>query len=112
MANTPAAAAAQQTPHVMIVGGGVAGPLLAIMLTRANISFDVYARAQTVKPLGTTSLMCPNAVMSLNVNILPLFEQLGLYDDIMKISFTNPGMRVLNEIMIELGYRDNDNIKE
>ncbi|KAG0322659.1 hypothetical protein BGZ99_003206, partial [Dissophora globulifera] len=104
MANTPASAAAQRPPHVMIVGGGVAGLLLAIMLTRANIPFDIYERAQTVKPLG--------AVMSLNVNILPVFEQLGLYDDLMKISFTSPGMRVLNEDMVELGYRDNDNIKE
>ncbi|KAF9361463.1 hypothetical protein BGX34_007124 [Mortierella sp. NVP85] len=88
----------------MIVGAGVAGLLLATLLKRAGIPFDIYERAQTVKPLG--------AIMSLNVNILPAFEQLGLYDDLMKVSFTSPGMHVYNESMQELGYRDNDNIKE
>ena len=32
--------------------------------------------------------------MSLNVNILPVFEQLGLYDD---LSFTSPGMYIHNK---------------
>lgn len=41
-------------PHVLIVGAGVAGLLLAILLKRANITFDIYERAQTVQPLGTT----------------------------------------------------------
>ncbi|KAG0354422.1 hypothetical protein BC939DRAFT_493329 [Gamsiella multidivaricata] len=92
-----------KVPHVMIVGAGVSGLLFAILLKRANIPFDIYERAQTVKPLG--------AIMSLNVNILPVFEQLGLYDDLMKISFTSPGMHVHNENLKEIGYRDNDGIK-
>lgn len=50
--------------------------------------------------------------MSLNVNILPVFEQLGLYDDLMRVSFTSPGMHVYNEDMEEIGYRGNDGIKE
>ncbi|KAI8605425.1 hypothetical protein EDD21DRAFT_363517 [Dissophora ornata] len=91
-------------PHVMITGAGVAGLLFAIMLTRANIPFDIYERAQNVKPLG--------AIMSLNVNILPVFEQLGLYDDLMKISFTSPGMSIHNEDISLIGYRGNDGIKE
>jgi len=43
-------------PHVMIVGAGVAGLLLAALLKRAGIPFDIYERAQTVKPLGTIAL--------------------------------------------------------
>ncbi|KAG0206267.1 hypothetical protein BGX28_002264 [Mortierella sp. GBA30] len=88
----------------MIVGAGVAGLLLGILLKRAHIPFDIYERASTVKPLG--------AIMSLNVNILPVFEQLGLYDDLMKISFTSPGMNVYNEDMQKIGYRGNEGIKE
>ncbi len=50
--------------------------------------------------------------MSLNVNILPVFEQLGLYDELMKISFTSPGMHVYNESMKKIAYRGNEGIKE
>ena len=45
-------------PHGMIVGAGVAGLLFAIMLTRANIPFEIYERAKDVKPLGTTNSRC------------------------------------------------------
>ncbi|KAI8350677.1 hypothetical protein B0O80DRAFT_457228 [Mortierella sp. GBAus27b] len=99
-----AAASHPKPPHVIIIGAGVAGLLLAILLKRANITFDIYERAETVKPLG--------AIMSLNVNILPVFEQLGLYDDLMKVSYTSPGMHVFSEDLQELGYRGNEGIKE
>ncbi|KAF9117008.1 hypothetical protein BGX27_007062 [Mortierella sp. AM989] len=93
-----------QPPHVLIVGAGVAGLLHAIMLKRANISFEIFERAQTVKPLG--------AIMSLNVNILPVFEQLGLYDDLMKVSYTSPGMSVYDEGLKLIAFRGNEGIKE
>ncbi|KAF9181992.1 hypothetical protein BGZ49_004773, partial [Haplosporangium sp. Z 27] len=93
-----------QAPHVLIIGGGVAGLVHAILLKRANISFEIFERAPAVKPLG--------AVMSLNVNILPVFEQLGLLDDLMKISFTSPGMSVFNENLKLLGFRGNEGVKE
>ncbi|KAF9187719.1 hypothetical protein BGZ50_001780 [Haplosporangium sp. Z 11] len=50
--------------------------------------------------------------MSINVNILPVFEQLGLYDELMKISFISPGMHVYNENMKKIAYRGNEGIKE
>lgn len=50
--------------------------------------------------------------MSLNVNILPVFEQLGLYDELMAVSFTSPGMHVYNENMEKIGFRGNEGIKE
>ncbi|KAF9990257.1 hypothetical protein BGZ75_002891 [Mortierella antarctica] len=65
-------------PKVLIVGAGLAGLLLGILLERANIPYQIFGRAATVKPLG--------AVMCLNANILPVFEQLGLLDELMAIS--------------------------
>ncbi|KAI1316266.1 hypothetical protein EDD11_010174 [Mortierella claussenii] len=91
-------------PRVMIVGAGIAGVFLGILLDRANIPYEIYERATSVKQLG--------AVMSLNVNILPVFEQLNLLDDLMKISFTSPGMNVYSENMKKIAYRGNEGIKE
>ncbi|KAF9953913.1 hypothetical protein BGZ72_005071 [Mortierella alpina] len=91
-------------PRVIIVGAGIGGVFLGILLERANIPYEIYERATSVKQLG--------AIMSLNVNILPVFEQLGLYDELMKISFTSPGMHVYNESMKKIAYRGNEGIKE
>ncbi|KAG0257433.1 hypothetical protein BG011_003953 [Mortierella polycephala] len=66
-------------PSVLIVGAGLAGLLLGILLERANIPYQIFERAAEVKKLG--------AVMSLNANILPVFEQLGLFDELLEISF-------------------------
>ncbi|KAG0038875.1 hypothetical protein BGZ83_002972, partial [Gryganskiella cystojenkinii] len=66
-------------PHVMIVGAGLGGLFLAIILERAGIPYQLYERSAGVKPLGS--------IMSLNVNILPAFEQLGLLEELKGISF-------------------------
>lgn len=39
-------------PHVMIVGAGLAGLFLGLLLDKAGISYQIYERAQKVKPLG------------------------------------------------------------
>ncbi|KAF9898248.1 hypothetical protein BX616_004291, partial [Lobosporangium transversale] len=70
-------------PHVLIVGGGLAGLLLAILLDRQGVTYDIYERASKIRALG--------AVMSLNANILPAFQQLGLYDELMQVSFPSAG---------------------
>ncbi|KAK3847062.1 MAG: hypothetical protein J3R72DRAFT_209940 [Linnemannia gamsii] len=64
--------------HVMIVGAGLAGLLLAILLDKAGISYQVYERAEEVKSLG--------GVMSLNAGIFPALEQLGLYEELLEVS--------------------------
>ncbi|KAG0221222.1 hypothetical protein BGX31_010072 [Mortierella sp. GBA43] len=65
-------------PHVLIVGAGLAGVLLAILLEQIDIPYQIYERAAVVKPLGSA--------MALGPNILPIFEQLGMLDDVKKIS--------------------------
>ncbi|KAG0228952.1 hypothetical protein BGW41_003228, partial [Actinomortierella wolfii] len=64
--------------HVIIVGAGLGGIMLAILLERAGISYIVIEKAQTVKPLGSA--------LSIGATILPVFKQLGLYDELAALS--------------------------
>ncbi|GJJ74641.1 hypothetical protein EMPS_06999 [Entomortierella parvispora] len=73
-----------KNPHVMIVGAGLGGLMLAILLDKAGIPYQIYERASSVKPLGS--------VMSLTANILAAIEQIGLLDELQAISF--PGNKV------------------
>ncbi|KAG9320405.1 hypothetical protein KVV02_005223 [Mortierella alpina] len=41
-----------KTPSVVIVGAGLAGLLLGILLDKAGIPYQIYERAQEVRPLG------------------------------------------------------------
>ncbi|KAK3840349.1 MAG: hypothetical protein JOS17DRAFT_769871 [Linnemannia elongata] len=72
-----------KNPNVMIVGAGLAGLLFAILLDKAGIHYQIYERAKEVKPLG--------GVMSLNAGILPALEQLGLYEELQKVSLPATG---------------------
>lgn len=38
---------------VLIVGAGIAGMMLALLLQKAGIPYDIYERAAEVKALGT-----------------------------------------------------------
>ncbi|KAF9132821.1 hypothetical protein BGX30_012516 [Mortierella sp. GBA39] len=68
-------------PRVIIVGGGLGGLMLAILLDKMGVPYHIFERAPKVKPLG--------ALMSLNGNILALFDQLGMLEDIMKVSLVS-----------------------
>ncbi|KAG0022215.1 hypothetical protein BGZ81_008628 [Podila clonocystis] len=66
------------SPHILIVGAGLSGLYLAILLEQANISYQLFERTAQIKPLG--------AILSLNCGILPSMEQIGLYEDLLKIA--------------------------
>ncbi|KAF9360624.1 hypothetical protein BGX26_008462 [Mortierella sp. AD094] len=68
----------ESNPRVLRVGGGIGGVFLAILLQHAGIDFEIFERASQIKPLGSAMVAGPN--------ILPVFEQLGLLEDIEKIS--------------------------
>ncbi|KAG0312829.1 hypothetical protein BGZ97_010806 [Linnemannia gamsii] len=70
-------------PLVLIAGAGLGGLFLGILLERANIPYEIFERSKEMRPLG--SIMC------LSPNILPAFEQLGLYEELM--SFSKPALR-------------------
>ena len=42
--------------HVLIVGAGLGGLLMAILLDRAGISFELFEKAEKIKPLGNHEL--------------------------------------------------------
>ncbi|KAG0249955.1 hypothetical protein BG011_008779 [Mortierella polycephala] len=91
-------------PKVMIVGAGIGGLMLALLLEKAGIRYDVFERSATLKPYG--------GGMTVGPNILPVFEQLGLYEEILNISLRGRTMDIYTEDMIMIGsfgsqdYRD------
>ncbi|KAF9930441.1 hypothetical protein FBU30_000492 [Linnemannia zychae] len=74
-----------EPPYVLIAGAGLGGLFLGILLERIGIPYTIYERASVVTPLG--SIIC------LSPNILPVFEQLGLYDELM--SFSKPTLEIM-----------------
>ncbi|KAF8940698.1 hypothetical protein BGZ58_005234 [Dissophora ornata] len=84
---------------VLIVGAGIGGLTLALLLEKIGIEYEIFERAPMVKPLG--------AAMSIGPNILPVFEQLGIVDEITKISLPGRRMEVFNEKMELIGKTDN-----
>ncbi|KAF9545697.1 hypothetical protein EC957_010560 [Mortierella hygrophila] len=59
-------------PHILIAGAGLGGLMLGASLERCNIPYTIFERASTVKPLGSA--------LSVGGQIMPVFEQLGLYE--------------------------------
>ncbi|KAG0279881.1 hypothetical protein BGZ95_011984 [Linnemannia exigua] len=63
--------------NVLIVGAGLGGLLLGALLEKAGIPYTIFERATTVKPLGSA--------MVVGSTLLPVFEQLGIYDELLTI---------------------------
>ncbi|KAK3817337.1 MAG: hypothetical protein J3Q66DRAFT_440109 [Benniella sp.] len=91
-------------PKVLISGAGLGGLLLAIILERACIPYHLFERASSVKPLG--------AALGLNANILPVFEQLGLLDELQKIAFPCVDLELRHEDLRSIGSIDISGFKE
>ncbi|KAH7041662.1 hypothetical protein BKA57DRAFT_472403 [Linnemannia elongata] len=65
-------------PTVLIVGAGLGGVMLGALLEKANIPYTIFERAPNVKPLGSA--------LSVGGNLLPAFEQLGVFDEFVAMS--------------------------
>ncbi|KAF9351556.1 hypothetical protein BGX26_010476 [Mortierella sp. AD094] len=76
---------------VLISGGGVAGLTLAVLLERAGIDYEVFERAAIVRPLGSA--------LSIGPNVLPMFEQLGLLENVLALAKENDFVSNFNEDM-------------
>ncbi|KAG0365266.1 hypothetical protein BGZ54_006704, partial [Gamsiella multidivaricata] len=59
---------------VLIVGAGVGGLMLAGLLERAQVDYEVFERAPAIKPLGSA--------LSLGANVFYIFKQLGLLEQL------------------------------
>lgn len=65
---------------VIIAGGGIAGLMLAALLERAGIEFVVLERG-----VSTTAEVFGGGIV-LHMLVLPLFQQLGLIQEIYRVS--------------------------
>ncbi|KAF9432254.1 hypothetical protein BGZ76_011066 [Entomortierella beljakovae] len=93
-----------QAPHVLIAGGGIGGLFLAILLERIDIPYHIIERATELRALG--------AAMSLTASVFPVFEQLGLLDELMKISFDFGTVELYRGNMTKFGSNDLTHLKE
>ncbi|KAG9068993.1 hypothetical protein KI688_009883 [Linnemannia hyalina] len=82
-------------PRVIVVGAGIGGLMMGLLLGKAGITYQIFERSSNVKALG--------ALMSINANILPVFEQLGLLEEVQNISLRNHGSSLFNRNMKEIG---------
>ncbi|KAF9935130.1 hypothetical protein FBU30_007509 [Linnemannia zychae] len=64
-------------PTVLIVGAGMGGLLLGALLEKCNIPYLIFERATTVKPLGSA--------MTIGPTIIPIFQQLGIFEEFLTI---------------------------
>ncbi|KAK3807852.1 MAG: hypothetical protein J3Q66DRAFT_374574 [Benniella sp.] len=74
--------------RVIIIGGGLAGLVMGIMLDQAGIDYHILEQASRLRPLGTS--------ISLHPVIMDLMEQLGLLQDLLKMSKPLRGITVLS----------------
>ncbi|KAF9415981.1 hypothetical protein BGZ76_004725 [Entomortierella beljakovae] len=69
---------ASKNPEILIVGAGIAGLMMALLLEQIGFPYHVFERAGVMKPLGSG--------MAFDANTLTALEQLGLYEDLLKVS--------------------------
>ncbi|KAI7826867.1 hypothetical protein BC939DRAFT_475558 [Gamsiella multidivaricata] len=82
-------------PKVLIIGAGIGGLLLAILLWRAGIDYEIFERAAEFKSLGSAMVTGPN--------ILPVFEQLDLLEQVEKIAKSLKCLNIYNYSLEKLG---------
>ncbi|KAG0378682.1 hypothetical protein BGX24_003122 [Mortierella sp. AD032] len=91
-------------PTVLIAGAGLGGLMMGALLERIGIPYHIFERATKVKPLGS--------IMSLSPNITPLFRQLGLEGELLKISLPVPVTNLFDIDMNVIGALKMDGQKE
>ncbi|KAG0366281.1 hypothetical protein BC939DRAFT_502193 [Gamsiella multidivaricata] len=85
-------------PHVLIVGAGLGGLVLAAILEKGGYTYEVFERASGVKLLGSA--------LALGPGIMPLFEQLGVLDELLAKAQSFRIGRTWNQQMEVLGMAD------
>ncbi|KAG0099307.1 hypothetical protein BGZ93_008252, partial [Podila epicladia] len=76
-------------PKVLIVGAGIGGLMLANLLQKGNIPYEVYERAKEVKALGSA--------MKLGCNVGNIMTQLGLWEEFKSISIPFRNLNIIGE---------------
>ncbi|KAF9914804.1 hypothetical protein BX616_007522, partial [Lobosporangium transversale] len=86
------------SPKILIVGAGLGGLMLGHLLEKMGAEYTIFERAPIVKPFG--------AAMGFGTPIMPLFEQLGMLDELLELSSPALKMDVLNENLDLIGSMD------
>ncbi|KAG0373921.1 hypothetical protein BGX24_011065 [Mortierella sp. AD032] len=76
-------------PKVLIVGAGLSGLTLGAILQKSDIPYEIFERANEVKPLGSA--------MSFGAPTAPMFKQLGIYDEFVDLAKFNDSIQFYNE---------------
>ncbi|KAK3823791.1 MAG: hypothetical protein JOS17DRAFT_819219 [Linnemannia elongata] len=76
-------------PKVLIVGAGLGGLLLGALLEKAGVPYSIFERASVVKPLGSA--------LSVGPLVLPILQQLGIYEEFLSISKYMTHINMYNE---------------
>ncbi|KAG0366469.1 hypothetical protein BGZ54_005304 [Gamsiella multidivaricata] len=74
--------------HVLIVGAGIGGLALALLLEKASISYEVFEKAPEIKLLGSAITVS---------SIMQIFEQLGMYEELLELSRPFGALHVRDE---------------
>ncbi|KAI1311579.1 hypothetical protein EDD11_003354 [Mortierella claussenii] len=92
---TPPSAPTGDKPHVLIIGAGLGGLILATLFERSNIPYQIIERATQPRPLGSA--------LTLGANILPVFDQLGLLRQLEEIALPCSAVDVYKADMKKFG---------
>ncbi|KAF9347706.1 hypothetical protein BGX26_000834 [Mortierella sp. AD094] len=93
-----------KTLRVLIVGGGIGGLMLGVMLERAGMEYEILERSPEHRPLGSA--------ISLNGTVLRLFEQLGMLEDLYKVSKFSGRLHLVKEDLETQGHIDLEHFRE
>ncbi|KAG0039715.1 hypothetical protein BGZ82_007017 [Podila clonocystis] len=81
--------------HVLIIGAGISGLMCGALLEKANISYEIFEKSKELKPLGSA--------LSLSPPLMIYFEQLGIYDQLLKVTKPFGSLRLKKENMAPIG---------
>ncbi|KAF8950599.1 hypothetical protein BGZ46_004428, partial [Entomortierella lignicola] len=90
-------------PEALIVGAGISGLILAILFDQINIPYRIFERASEVKLLGSA--------MSFDGSTFTALEQLGVYEELMKVSKTYTEIGFYDGNLKKLGTYDIKHLK-
>ncbi|KAF9207695.1 hypothetical protein BGZ49_010729 [Haplosporangium sp. Z 27] len=91
----------EKKPKVLIVGAGIGGLTLGAILEKANIPYEIFEKASALKPLGSA--------ISVGPPVIPMFIQLGIFDQIVAKGAPVTTSRMhseKNEVILDVDYTD------
>lgn len=93
-----------EQPTVMIAGAGLGGLMLGILLEQIGVPYHIYERSTESRALGSA--------MTMGGNVLPIFEQLGLFQELQKISHPLWNLDLYNANMEKTGSIQRKGLKD